>query len=279
MKVKLPKKQIVIFFIILIICTIAIAEAVYLVMFSEPARENEVGSTTTESNEELEQLKENFDSIFNNELVKTETTSEIEKKEDGKEYIYTGYEKIEKSAGKYDLDVSIPIFNIQSADIEKCNNQIKQIFQDKAEAILTNQDNISNTVYSVKYQAYYNENLISIVIKSTLKEGENAQRVILQTYTYDTVEKRFVEIDDLVKKKQLNQATIENKIKEEIQSANAQAKALQELGYNVYSRDLRSDIYEYENINNYFIDDQNHLYVIYAYGNKYNTSEMDLVIF
>ena len=91
------------------------------------------------------------------------------------------------------------------------------------------------------------------------------------------MEKRFVEIDDLVKKKQLNQATIENKIKEEIQSANAQAKALQELGYNVYSRDVSNDIYKIENSKEFYLTNDT-LYIIYAYGNDNFTSEIDLIV-
>ena len=50
-----------------------------------------------------------------------------------------------------------------------------------------------------------------------------------------------------------------------------------ELGYNVFSRDINSDIYRLDNVKEYFIYNGN-IYIIFAYGNDKMTSEMDLVI-
>ena len=49
------------------------------------------------------------------------------------------------------------------------------------------------------------------------------------------------------------------------------------LGYNVFSRDLKSEIYKVENVKEYFIYNNN-IYVIFAYGNEKATSEKDIVI-
>lgn len=49
-------------------------------------------------------------------------------------------------------------------------------------------------------------------------------------------------------------------------------------GYKVYLRDSNSDIYKLDNITEYFIGEDNVIYVIFAYGNQNNTSEMDIVI-
>ena len=38
-------------------------------------------------------------------------------------------------------------------------------------------------------------------------------------------------------------------------------------------------MYELENTTNFFLDKDNYLYVVYAYGNSNFTSEMDIIIF
>ena len=55
-----------------------------------------------------------------------------------------------------------------------------------------------DVVYTVDYIAYVNENhILSIAIRSILKEGNNAQRTIIQTYNYDF--KNSKEIKELYK--------------------------------------------------------------------------------
>ena len=110
----------------------------------------------------------------------------VEKIEADKDYIYTSYEKAEVNSGNYEIDVKIPMININSEEIKSYNEDIKQVFQDKAESILNGGSNRS--VYSVDYEAFLNNNILSIVIRSTLKEGSNPQRVIIQTYCYNIKE-------------------------------------------------------------------------------------------
>ncbi len=52
---------------------------------------------------------------------------------------------------------------------------------------------------------------------------------------------------------------------------------LAEQGYNVYRRDVDSDIYKIENANEFYIKDKI-LYIIYCYGNNSFTSEVDLIV-
>ena len=63
------------------------------------------------------------------------------------------------------------------------NRTTQAIFADKANDVLSKSDKY--TIYNVEYVAYLNENILSLVIKSTLKEGDSAQRIIVQTYNYD----------------------------------------------------------------------------------------------
>ena len=67
-------------------------------------------------------------------------------------------------------------------------------------------------------------------------------------------------------------------IREEIKKVQQNVEELSKLGYNVYPRDYTSDIYNINNVTEYFIGEDNALYIIFAYGNQNITSEMDIVI-
>lgn len=277
-RVKIPKSQIFCFALIMIVCIIAIVEALYYVMNPNIQDKKDVEENSLSNTGITDMtLVDNFDDVFQNSFKNTNTSEEAEKIEADKDYIYTSYEKAEVNSGKYEIDVKIPMININSEEIKSYNEDIKQVFQDKAESILNGGSNRS--VYSVDYEAFLNNNILSIVIRSTLKEGSNPQRVIIQTYCYNIKEMKKVEFSDIMTLKNLDTNTVQEKIRKQIQGKQEEAKALQQLGYSVYIRDLRSDRYDVENISNFFIDENNNIYVIYAYGNSSNTDVTDIVIF
>lgn len=277
-RVKIPKSQIFCFALIMIVCIIAIVEALYYVMNPNIQDKKDVADNSLSNTGITDMtLVDNFDDVFQNSFKNTNTSEEAEKIEADKDYIYTSYEKAEVNSGNYEIDVKIPMININSEEIKSYNEDIKQVFQDKAESILNGGSNRS--VYSVDYEAFLNNNILSIVIRSTLKEGSNPQRVIIQTYCYNIKEMKKVEFSDIMTLKNLDTNTVQEKIRKQIQGKQEEAKALQQLGYSVYIRDLRSDRYDVENISNFFIDENNNIYVIYAYGNSSNTDVTDIVIF
>jgi hypothetical protein len=277
-RVKIPKSQIFCFALIMIVCIIAIVEALYYVMNPNIQDKKDVAENSLSNTGITDMtLVDNFDDVFQNSFKNTNTSEEAEKIEADKDYIYTSYEKAEVNSGNYEIDVKIPVININSEEIKSYNEDIKQVFQDKAESILNGGSNRS--VYSVDYEAFLNNNILSIVIRSTLKEGSNPQRVIIQTYCYNIKEMKKVEFSDIMTLKNLDTNTVQEKIRKQIQGKQEEAKALQQLGYSVYIRDLRSDRYDVENISNFFIDENNNIYVIYAYGNSSNTDVTDIVIF
>ena len=277
-RVKIPKSQIFCFALIMIVCIIAIVEALYYVMNPNIQDKKDVAENSLSNTGITDMsLVDNFDDVFQNSFKNTNTSEEAEKIEADKDYIYTSYEKAEVNSGNYEIDVKIPMININSEEIKSYNEDIKQVFQDKAESILNGSSNRS--VYSVDYEAFLNNNILSIVIRSTLKEGSNPQRVIIQTYCYNIKEMKKVEFSDIMTLKNLDTNTVQEKIRKQIQGKQEEAKALQQLGYSVYIRDLRSDRYDVENISNFFIDENNNIYVIYAYGNSSNTDVTDIVIF
>ena len=277
-RVKIPKSQIFCFALIMIVCIIAIVEALYYVMNPNIQDKKDVAENSLSNTGITDMtLVDNFDDVFQNSFKNTNTSEEAEKIDADKDYIYTNYEKTEVNSGNYEIDVKIPVININSEEIKSYNEDIKQVFQDKAESILNGGSNRS--VYSVDYEAFLNNNILSIVIRSTLKEGSNPQRVIIQTYCYNIKEMKKVEFSDIMTLKNLDTNTVQEKIRKQIQGKQEEAKALQQLGYSVYIRDLRSDRYDVENISNFFIDENNNVYVIYAYGNSSNTDVTDIVIF
>ena len=277
-RVKIPKSQIFCFALIMIVCIIAIVEALYYVM-NPNIQDNKNIADNSLSNAQITDmtLVDNFDDVFQNSFKNTNTSEEAEKIDADKDYIYTNYEKTEVNSGNYEIDVKIQVININSEEIKSYNEDIKQVFQDKAESILNGGSN--RAVYSVDYEAFLNNNILSVVIRSTLKEGSNPQRVIIQTYCYNIKEMKKVEFSDIMTLKNLDTNTVQEKIRKQIQGKQEEAKALQQLGYSVYIRDLRSDRYDVENISNFFIDENNNIYVIYAYGNSSNTDVTDIVIF
>ena len=77
--------------------------------------------------------------------------------------------------------------------------------------------------------------------------------------------------------KELDAVQVRNKIINSVQDGIAKTQSLTILGYDIYKRDINSDMYDIENSNNYFLGPNGKIYIIYAYGNMNYTSEKDIV--
>lgn len=277
---KLHKKRRIAFFTtILIICTVCIGITISIQMndYYEKEIENEesIGNNKLyELDQEL--FRSKFINSFNNKLnITNSNLNNIKKIEESKEIIYTKTIQ-EENDNKYKLNINIPYLNIENNDIKNYNEEIKNIFESKIEEIKSN--NI-NTIYTIDYIANINNNLLSLVIKATLKEGDNSQRLIIKTYNYNLEKSNEVKIEKLISNKDLKVKDFQNKLKEELEKQNKEAQELKELGYNVFIRNIKEEMFEIENINTYFIDNDGYIYIIYAYGNNNLTTEMDIVVF
>ena len=274
-KPAVKKKTKIIYIILLIICLIAISVAVYMQFFRNENLGLILGITNNnKSEEEYEILKQEFDNLFNN-TARDNNNVNINKIQNAREIIYTGYQSNENSPNNYDINVNIPYININSDIIKKYNQEIESIFEEKAKSILTTKD--EHIIYTVEYGCYLDDGILSLIIRSTLKEGNSAQRVIIQTYNYNLQTNQEITIEQLIKAKGTTNEIIQGKIDEEIYSQQQQAEELRKLGYNIYARDYKSDIYKIENIQQFFINNDD-IYIIYPYGNDNFTSEMDLII-
>ena len=275
---KISKKRVIIYAVAIAICVIALIIAVCVQILGNDITNKIFGVSQIKSKTEEEEqtLKTNFDNLFLNSLEITgDINADVKKQDESKDYVVTTYEKRETVSGKYEMSVFIPYINIDNETINKYNNEIKEIFQDKAESILETEG--QNVLYTVDYQGYIENNILTVIIKSSLKQGASAQQLIVQTYNYDLVNNKEITLNDEIDMLALNKTAVQNKIRSEIKAEQDKAAALQELGYEIYNRDSESDYYSIDNSNIFFVHDQN-LYIIYPYGNDALTSEMDIVI-
>ena len=275
---KISKKRVIIYAVAIAICVIALIIAVCVQILGNDITNKIFGVSQIKSKTEEEEqtLKTNFDNLFLNSLeIKGDINADIKKQDESKDYVVTTYEKKETVSGKYEMSVFIPYINIDNDTINQYNNEIKEIFQDKAESILETEG--QNVLYTVDYQGYIENNILTVIIKSSLKQGASAQQLIVQTYNYDLVNNKEITLNDEIDMLALNKTAVQNKIRSEIKAEQDKAEALQELGYEIYNRDSESDYYSIDNSNIFFVHDQN-LYIIYPYGNDALTSEMDIVI-
>ena len=175
----MKKTRIIIISLIIFLCVIAVAVAIIFQMTENDYKK--AANKEQNAADDIELIKNNFNNIFNNDI--TGQYENIKKENEEKDVVYISAQKVESIPNKYDLDVQIPQININNEDVKKWNTEIKSVFQNKASKILSNSEQY--TVYKVKYHVYINNNILSLVIKSNLKEGTNAERTIIKTYNYN----------------------------------------------------------------------------------------------
>lgn len=266
---------------ILAICVLAIIISILVLVFEKKGEVKKPITSVHASEEEYLQMEADFEKIFTNETInqinQNILISNKIKKED--EIIGTAYENKEKVAGKYSLNVKMPYININNSTVKEYNKEIEQIFMQKALDIINDSES-KDIVYTVDYIAYINENnILSIAIRSILKEGSNAQRTIIQTYNYNFRNNKETTLEELMEAKGLSKNDVENKVTNKIKQEQTKVEELEKLGYSIFKRDYTNDMYKTENTTEFFLGKDNFLYLVYAYGNENYTSELDLVIF
>ena len=228
-----------------------------------------------------EDIDQQFDNLFNNSINYQKFENSISnKKDESKELVYNVETINEMLEGKYEIRANIPTINVDNENVSKINKEIKDVFQEKANSIVenSNKEDFERTIYTVEYAACLNENILSLLIRATLKEGNNVQRLMIKTYTYNLSSNEEISLEDMLAIKKVDGISAEKEIKRAVQDGITLEKNMEELGYSVYHRDINSDMYNIENSNNYFLGENETIYVIYAYGNTNYTSEKDIAI-
>lgn len=271
---KLDKKAKFVYISIIGICIISIILVIYA-QFFEGRTIMTVGNLKGKSETGYEVLKSEFDQLFTNNLQQDDDKYQSKKTESSKKLVYTGYINNEKEENSYSLDVNIPYINIKNSTIQKYNEEIKNTFENKAEEIIKTKN--KNSIYTVEYSSYIQEDILSVIIRANLKEGSNAQRVIIKTYNYNLNDNKEIDLKTLLQMENVEKSFAQNKIDEEIQSQQKKAEDLKALGYPIYERNINSQIYKVDNISDFYFHDGS-IYIIFAYGNEKFTSEVDIAI-
>lgn len=276
------KNQKLIFILIGAFCVFALIAGIYTQFFVEKS-ENDTQDPTNNINNDIkpktqEEIKTQLSNLFTNELISNNyDVTNLQKRNESKDIVYSAYD-IQKQEENYEVDIHLPVVNIKGDVPTEFNKTTQSIFVNKASEILNNKYT-EKVIYSVDYIAYINDNILSLVIKSTLKQGNNPQRVIVQTYNYNLETGEKVQLADVLTKKNIVQTDCQNKINEIVAKAQEEAQVLLKSGYTVYNRNLSDSIYQISNISTFFLGKNQELYIIFAYGNQNYTSEMDVVLY
>lgn len=277
------KNQKLIFILVGAFCVLALIAGIYAQFFVGSSNNNNIQNPDNSINNEIkpktqEEIKSQLNSLFTNEIISNDyDETNLQKRDASKGIVYSAYD-IQKQEGNYELDVHLPVININDSVATDFNKMTQSIFANKASEILNNKYT-EKVIYSVDYISYVNDNILSLVIKSTLKQGNNPQRVIVQAYNYNLETGEKVQLVDVLAKRNIIQSDCQNKIHEIITKAQEEAQVLVQSGYTVYNRNLSDSMYQISNISTFFLGKNEELYIIFAYGNQNFTSEMDVVLY
>lgn len=277
------KNQKLIFILVGAFCVLALIAGIYAQFFVGSSNNNNIQNPDNSINNEIkpktqEEIKSQLNSLFTNEIISNDyDETNLQKRDASKGIVYSAYD-IQKQEGNYELDVHLPVINIKDSVATDFNKMTQSIFSNKASDILNNKYT-EKVIYSVDYISYVNDNILSLVIKSTLKQGNNPQRVIIQAYNYNLETGEKVQLVDVLAKRNIIQSDCQNKIHEIVTKAQEEAQVLVQSGYTVYNRNLSDSMYQISNISTFFLGKNEELYIIFAYGNQNFTSEMDVVLY
>ena len=264
-------KKVVFFVAILLICVVALFVAIYIQFFyqyadTDPFMTGFVSSEKTQ--EEITNMKNNFEKLFQNSLL----IDESQKESVDSKIIKSGYQFKKEDESFYTIDVEVPSITKVSQVATDVNTEIYNDFYSKVMGYTTQTS--QHIYYTVKYQAFYKDNYLSIVIKSSLKEGNSPERVVVKAYVYDTNTDQLVSINEMLEHTNISAKKVQNAIDKEIKAADNRSKIFE----GVYSRDVESDDYKVENAKNFFLTDEGNLYIVYTYGDTEDTNEIDVII-
>ena len=233
-------KKVAFFLVMAVICIVAILLGIYTQYFYKYSETDplmigiNIGSEKTA--EELQLLEANFNSLFQNTLkINSENVNIVEKIEETKDLLYTGYKLENEDENYYSVNVKIPLINVDSVKAKEINKEIKAEFYDKANSIMRQTDNY--VVYNVTYAAYINKDILSVAIKASLKEGNKSEKVSIKTYNYSLTGEKLLSLSDLIKLKNDTVDNVQSKITDEIKTAYTNAKIIAAEYGNLYERD------------------------------------------
>lgn len=273
----------ILYAVIIAICVMSVFIGVYSLIFRDYRDSNvTVGDNNTTGDNNVaknqEDIKNEFENLFTNKFSKSNfDDSSIQKLDKTKELVYDGLQYSDAKENLYEINVNIPFININSDVANEFNSQTQKIFVNEADKLVKQTTSSVYTVFNVNYVAFINNNILSVGILGSIKEGNNPQRMLMQTYNYDLSTGKKVTINDILNNRGMDSTVVNKQIYSIVSAAQANSDAMESSGYTVYKRDLKSDIYNVTNVQTFMQGPNGELYIIYAYGNTKNTSEMDII--
>lgn len=273
----------ILYAVIIAICVMSVFIGVYSLIFRDYRDSNVMvgdNNTTGDNNvaKNQEDIKNEFENLFTNKFSKSNfDDSSIQKLDKTKELVYDGLQYSDAKENLYEINVNIPFININSDVANEFNSQTQKIFVNEADKLVKQTTSSVYTVFNVNYVAFINNNILSVGILGSIKEGNNPQRMLMQTYNYDLSTGKKVTINDILNNRGMDSTVVNKQIYSIVSAAQANSDAMESSGYTVYKRDLKSDIYNVTNVQTFMQGPNGELYIIYAYGNTKNTSEMDII--
>ena len=268
-------KKIIFFIVIILICVIALFVAIYIEFFyqyaeTDPFLTGLVSSEKTQ--EEITNMKNSFGELFKNTL----TVEESQKGKVDSTLVNTGYQIQNNDDAFYTINVNVPTIKLNTQVAADLNAQLKNDFYQNALGYMVQTEH--HIYYTVSYQAFYREGYLSIVVKSSLKEGNDPESVIVKAYVYNMESNELVSINELLERTGITSKKAQSAIDKEIRAANNRSKTLAVEFGEMFSRDVESEDYLVENAKNYFLTDEGNLYIVYTYGEDATTNEIDIII-
>lgn len=258
-------KRIIVTTLIVLLALIGVVLAALLIL-----NKNTTNSSLENTQEEKIVSQETIENNFKNSFYNIDYT------EDNESMVERVFDYEENKESKYSVKVNLPKIKTETDITTKINEEIIDAYGDKLLDIINNSEEF--TLYNIDYISSVNNNILSIAIKTTLKEGNNPQRLLIGTYNYDIVNDKVLKLEEMLSLKGIEKSDVQQKIIDTVRQKNVNTTALSEQGYNIYVRDIRSDEYLIENIENFFIDEEGHIYILFPYGNKNFTETMDVII-
>lgn len=267
----------VLYTVIIIICVVSIGIGVYAQFFRKEATsyENDISAGGNQNLVTSQDVKQSFLDLFTNEIKPSVYSGQVQKVDNSRDIVYTAYSNTTTVEGQYSLDVNIPFINIQGEIVDGYNNINQTVFADKISSLMAGTS--AFTIYNLDYTAYINNDILSVAIMATIKEGDNPQRIMVQTYNYNLVTGQNVTVKDILNNRGIEENAVENRIENTIKRASEDAAQMAQSGYQVYQRNPEDEMYKIENIQTFIEGPDGELYIIFAYGNNNYTSEMDVI--
>lgn len=169
-------------------------------------------------------------------------------------------------------NLKVPFININSADAEKANNDIKKLYEKMYSEFGTKNSNGATILYTSGYKFYENKNILSVVVTSTdaiLNGGAGTSKLYIYNFNLETLNRATN--DEMAKACGFNSI---NEVQDKISKWNKRQKDF-ETAY----PDKVAGIYENVVEDVYFIDKDgklNFVYVGSAAGRYYTTAVVEL---